>query len=85
MSHCSPSSGASRRLVLGLALALLAAGIVEAYVTPSPLPAALRIGIGALVWLAFLVYALVAGAAAHHRGDTADLAGDHAAAEVPQR
>jgi len=74
-------------VALGLALVLLVAGLLEAYVTPSPLPAVLRIGIGALVWLAFLAYALIVGGAAHHRGaGSADVA-EHAGgvAEVPQR
>ena len=72
-------------VALGLVLALLVAGLVEAYVTPSPLPAMLRIAIGAVVCLAFLGYALIAGAAAHRRGGTADVAEEHGAAEVPQR
>jgi uncharacterized membrane protein SpoIIM required for sporulation len=72
-------------VALGLALALLVAGLVEAYVTPSPLPAPVRIAIGALVWLAFLAYALGAGAAAHHGGGTADVAEEHGAAVAPQR
>jgi uncharacterized membrane protein SpoIIM required for sporulation len=69
-------------VALGLALALLVAGLVEAYVTPSPLPAAIRIGIGAVAWLGFLAYALVAGAAAHRRAASADVPD---ATSVPQR
>jgi uncharacterized membrane protein SpoIIM required for sporulation len=72
-------------VALGLVPALLVAGLLEAYVTPAPLPAVLRIAVGAVVWLAFLAYALIAGAAAHRRGGTADVAEEHAAAEVPQR
>ncbi|MFF3865653.1 stage II sporulation protein M [Micromonospora sp. NPDC001898] len=34
---------------------------LEAFVTPAPLPAALRIGAGAAVWLAFLAYVVVLG------------------------
>ncbi len=69
-------------VALGLAPALLVAGLVEAYVTPAPLPAALRIGIGAVVWVAFLAYALRTGAAAHHRTPTADVAD---VTELPRR
>ena len=72
-------------VALGMALVLLVAGLLEAYVTPSPLPAVVRIGIGAVVWLAFLAYALVLGSVAHHSGTTADLAESEGAAEVPQR
>ena len=71
-------------VALGLVLALLAAGLVEAYVTPSPLPAPVRIGIGAVVWLGFLAYALGLGAIAHRRQSTADL-DDLALTELPQR
>ncbi len=72
-------------VALGLVLVLLVAGLLEAYVTPSPLPPALRIAVGAVVWLAFLAYALAAGAAAHHGGGTADVEQEHGAAEVPRR
>jgi hypothetical protein len=65
-------------VALGLVLVLLVAGLLEAYVTPSPLPAPLRIGIGAVVWLGFLVYALIIGAAADRRARSADLADDTA-------
>jgi uncharacterized membrane protein SpoIIM required for sporulation len=69
-------------VALGLVLVLLVAGLVEAFVTPSPLPAPVRIGMGAVVWLAFLGYALGVGAAAHRRESTADL---EDMAELPQR
>jgi uncharacterized membrane protein SpoIIM required for sporulation len=69
-------------VALGLALVLLVAGLLEAYVTPAPLPAAMRIAVGAVVWLAFLAYALVAGAAADRRGPSADVPDD---TSVPQR
>ena len=72
-------------VALGLALVLLVAGLIEAYVTPSPLPAVLRIGIGAAAWLGFLGYALVVGGAADRRGESADLSEDQGVAEVPQR
>jgi len=70
-------------VALGLAVALGVSGLLEAYVTPSPLPAAVRIAIGGLVWLGFLGYAFVVGGAAHRRGETADLAPELRAAAVP--
>ncbi|GIF13450.1 stage II sporulation protein M [Actinoplanes teichomyceticus] len=51
----------------GLVPALAVAGVLEAFVTPSALPAALRIGIGALAWLGFLAYALAWGRIADRR------------------
>jgi uncharacterized membrane protein SpoIIM required for sporulation len=72
-------------VALGLALTLGVAGLLEAYVTPSPLPAVLRIAIGALVWLLFLGYALGVGGAAHRRRASADLSEQDGAAEVPTR
>ncbi|MBG0566001.1 stage II sporulation protein M [Actinoplanes aureus] len=66
-------------IAVGLVPTLLVAGILEAYVTPSPLPAALRIAIGAIVWAAFLAYALILGRAAEARRQ----ADDEAAYELP--
>ncbi|WP_436533997.1 stage II sporulation protein M [Actinoplanes sp. HUAS TT8] len=64
-------------VAVGLVPALLVAGCLEAFVTPSALPPFARIGIGAAVWLGFLSYALVWGREADRRRpagpDTADL------------
>lgn len=60
-------------VALGLVPVLLVSGIVEAFVTPSPLPAAVKLAIGALVWLAFAAYVVVLGAAAARQGGSADL------------
>lgn len=62
-------------LALGLAVVLLVSGVVEAFVTPSPLPTWARIGIGAAVWVAFLAYVLVLGRRAQAEGDIGDLTG----------
>jgi uncharacterized membrane protein SpoIIM required for sporulation len=43
-------------VALGLGLVLLISGLVEAFVTPAPIPIPLRLTIGAVVWLAFLGY-----------------------------
>ena len=59
-------------LALGLVLVLLVSGLVEGFVTPSPLPAWLRLGIGFLVFAAYWAYTLILGrraVAAGHRGD----------------
>ncbi|RSM68812.1 hypothetical protein DMB66_12670 [Actinoplanes sp. ATCC 53533] len=70
-------------VALGLAATLGVAGLLEAYVTPSGLPTVLRVGIGAVVWLAFMAYALGVGGAAHRRGETGDLAPEHSVTPVP--
>lgn len=67
---------AGRSLVtvaIGLVPVLLVSGILEAFVTPSPLPAALRVAIGTGVWVVFLVYVVVLGRRAASRGITGDL------------
>ena len=43
-------------IAVGLVVVLLVSGVVEAFVTPSPLPTWARIALGAAVWLAFLGY-----------------------------
>jgi hypothetical protein len=70
-------------VALGLAVTLGVAGLLEAYVTPSGLPTVVRVGTGALVWLAFLAYALIVGGAAHRRGETGDLDPEHSVTPVP--
>jgi len=55
-------------MVLGLVLTFLLAGIIEGFVTGSPLPPAVRVGIGALAELAFLLYAFVLGRTAAAAG-----------------
>lgn len=69
-------SQAARSLVtvaIGLVPVLLVSGFLEAFVTPSGLPPAVRIGLGALAWAAFMVFFLVRGRQVHRRGITGDL------------
>lgn len=54
-------------IAVGLVPTLAVAGCLEAFVTPSALPAPVRIGLGAVVWLAFLAYALLWGREASTR------------------
>lgn len=58
---------------VGLVAVLLVSGIIEAFVTPSSLPAAVRIGIGVLAWAAFLTVMIVRGRRAARAGVTGDL------------
>ncbi|MBI1377093.1 MAG: stage II sporulation protein M [Frankiales bacterium] len=60
-------------IALGLVVVLLVSGVVEAFVTPSPLPTWARIGIGAVVWSAFLAYVWVLGRRGVHEGATGDV------------
>jgi uncharacterized membrane protein SpoIIM required for sporulation len=60
-------------IAIGLVGVLLVSGLVEAFVTPSPLPTWARIGIGILVWCAFLGYVVRFGRPAVLAGETGDL------------
>lgn len=70
-------------LSLGLAVWLLLSGLVEAFVTPSTLPAWARLAIGAAVWLAFLAYVFTLGRYAARAGETGDVSDEELAASVP--
>ena len=54
----------------GLTMAFIAAGTIEAFVTPSGLPTSMRVGIGAVVCAAFWVYVMVLGRRAAAEGYT---------------
>ncbi|MCG7634935.1 stage II sporulation protein M [Gordonia McavH-238-E] len=60
-------------VALGLVVVLLLCGVIEAFVTPSPLPTWARIGIGVTAWSLFMAYVFVAGRRAYEYGDTGDL------------
>lgn len=60
-------------LGVGLVGLLLLSGVIEAFVTPSPLPTAARIGIGLAAWLGFLAYVFILGRHAYLDGATGDL------------
>jgi uncharacterized membrane protein SpoIIM required for sporulation len=60
-------------VALGLGGVLLVSGLMEAFLTPSPLPPAVRVAIGILVWLAFLGYVFTLGRRARREAATADL------------
>jgi uncharacterized membrane protein SpoIIM required for sporulation len=60
-------------VALGLAGVLLVSGVLEAFVTPSGLPTAARIGIGVLAEVGFLTYVFVLGRRGVRAGATGDL------------
>ncbi|MCV7223974.1 stage II sporulation protein M [Mycolicibacterium elephantis] len=60
-------------VAIGLVAVLLVAGLVEALVTPSPLPTVVRVAIGVAVEVAFLAYIVYFGRKAARAGETGDL------------
>jgi uncharacterized membrane protein SpoIIM required for sporulation len=49
------------RLMMGVALLLIVAGIIEGFISPAPIPTAIKLSIGALTGLALYSYLLLAG------------------------
>jgi uncharacterized membrane protein SpoIIM required for sporulation len=70
-------------VALGLIGVLAVSGLIEALVTPSPLPTIARIGIGVAAEIAFLAYILHFGRKAALAGETGDI--DDAPDVVPTR
>jgi uncharacterized membrane protein SpoIIM required for sporulation len=70
-------------VAIGLVAVLLVSGLIEALVTPSPLPTVVRIGIGVLAEVAFLTYVLYFGRRAVSAGETGDV--DNAPDVLPVR
>lgn len=60
-------------VALGLCVPLLVSGLVEAFVTPLPVPIPFRLTVGVAVWVAFVGYVVVFGSRAAARGDSADV------------
>ena len=70
-------------VAVGLVGVLLVSGLIEALVTPSPLPTPVRVGIGVVAELAFLSYVAYFGRRAAKAGETGDI--DDAPDVVPTR
>ena len=60
-------------VAIGLVGVLFVSGLIEAFVTPSPLPTWARISIGAIVEIAFLAYVFLLGRRAAVVGETGDV------------
>lgn len=60
-------------VAVGLVVVLLISGLIEALVTPSPLPTAVRVGIGVVAEIAFLAYVVHFGRKAVRAGETGDV------------
>lgn len=61
-------------VAIGLVAVLLVSGLIEALVTPSPLPTFLRIAIGVAAEVLFLAYVVYFGRKAVRAGETGDIA-----------
>jgi uncharacterized membrane protein SpoIIM required for sporulation len=74
-------------MALGVAVLLAVSGVIEAFVTPSGLPTAARIGIGVLAEAGFVAYVLWGVVLVRRHGATApalaDLASDRRGAALP--
>jgi uncharacterized membrane protein SpoIIM required for sporulation len=57
-------------IVLGTIGAFVVAGLIEGFVTPAPIPTLLRVAVGVVVWVAFLVWILGRGRGAVAEGFT---------------
>lgn len=60
-------------VALGLVVMLAVSGLIEAFVTPSPLPTVVRVALGMLVWAGFLVYVFLLGPAVARSEQSVDL------------
>lgn len=60
-------------VAIGLVAVLFVSGILEGFVTPSPLPGLVKIAIGVLALGGFLAYVFVLGRRAYAAGETGDL------------
>jgi uncharacterized membrane protein SpoIIM required for sporulation len=65
---------AAAALALGLVAVLFVSGVIEAFVTPSPLPTWARLGIGVIAEVAFISYVVLLGRRAVAGGEIGDLA-----------
>jgi uncharacterized membrane protein SpoIIM required for sporulation len=73
LRSAAEAARAAMLVALGLAIALGVSGLIEAFVTPSPLSTSARITIGASVWFLFIVYVGVLGRRAQAAAASADL------------
>jgi uncharacterized membrane protein SpoIIM required for sporulation len=76
---------AAAATVIGLVGTLAVSGFIEAFVTPSGLPTAIRVGIGGVAEGAFLAYVFVLGRRAAQAGVTGDISAAEAGDYAPVR
>lgn len=74
MSAIAHEGRAAMSVALGLVVVLFISGVLEAFITPSPLPTWARICVGALAEAGFFIYVFTLGRYAVRRGETGDVA-----------
>jgi uncharacterized membrane protein SpoIIM required for sporulation len=70
-------------VALGLVVPLFFSGLVEAFVTPLPLPIPVKLVVGLFVWAAFMAYVIGFGLRASQQGQTTDVAAHEREALAP--
>ena len=83
LSNLAAEGRTAAGVALGLIFVLLLAGVIEGFVTPSPLPTWARVGIGALALALFFVYVFTLGRRAVRAGATGDVGEELQAAVAP--
>ena len=73
MQALAQTGRATVGMAIGLAVILLITGLIEAFVTPSPFPTAVRVGIGVLAEVSFFVYVWTLGRRAARAGEYGDV------------
>lgn len=73
MQALAQTGRATVGMAIGLAAILLVTGIIEAVVTPSGLPTAVRVGVGVLVEIGFVLYVWILGRRAFKAGEYGDV------------
>jgi uncharacterized membrane protein SpoIIM required for sporulation len=73
MTAIAQEGRAAMSVALGLVAILFITGVIEAFVTPSPLPTWARIGIGLVAEVLFFGYVFTFGRYAARRGETGDV------------
>lgn len=73
MQALAQTGRATVGMAIGLGVILLITGLIEAFVTPSPLPTSVRVGIGVLAELGFFVYVWTLGRRAFKTGEYGDV------------
>jgi uncharacterized membrane protein SpoIIM required for sporulation len=83
MQALAQTGRATVGMAIGLAVILLITGMIEAFVTPSPLPTAVRVGVGIVVETAFFVYVWTLGRRAVQAGEYGDVEESDREASAP--
>ncbi len=73
MQALAQTGRATVGMAIGLGVILLITGLIEAFVTPSPLPTSVRVGIGVLAEIGFVVYVWTLGRNAVKSGEYGDV------------